>query len=133
MRFSCFFIFLILLSGFINQLSAQYTTVNWEITMTSPKDQSFFHRPQTSILIKSNEILSLDEINEYYSAKIVGSQSGIHEFKISVSDNKKALVFSPKVEFELGEKVSFSLLRKIDGHLKIHITFTITSNSTLTG
>ena len=35
-------------------------------------------------------------------------------------------------DFELGEKVSFSLLRKIDSYLKIHITFTITSNSTLT-
>ena len=132
MRFSCFSIYLILHLGFNNQLSAQYSTVNWEIIATSPKDKSFFHRPQTSILIKSNEILSLDEINEYYSAKIVGSQSGIHEFKISVSDNKKALVFSPKVDFELGEKVSFSLLRKIDSYLKIHITFTITSNSTLT-
>ena len=63
MRFSCFSIYLILHLGFNNQLSAQYSTVNWEIIATSPKDKSFFHRTQTSILIKSNEILILDEIN----------------------------------------------------------------------
>ena len=123
------FTYLVSLILLVSQLSAQYTLDNSTITATSPKDQSFLHRPQTSILIKSIKKLDLDKIHELYSAEIVGSQSGFHAFNISLSDNKKALVFNPKVEFDLGEQVVFNLKRKSDEYLIMNITFTITSNN----
>ena len=124
------FTYLVSLIFLVSQLSAQHTLDNSTITSTSPKDQSFLHRPQTSILIKSTQKLDLDKIHELYSAEIVGSQSGIHAFNISLSDNKKALVFNPKVEFDLGEQVVFNLKRKSDEYLIMNITFAITSNNT---
>ena len=40
------FTYLVSLILLVSQLSAQYTLDNSTITATSPKDQSFLHRPQ---------------------------------------------------------------------------------------
>ena len=85
-------------------LSAQPLKLNY----TSPMDGAVYINPEQTIIIKTGEQFRIHD-NFRGNISIVGSKSGDHSFKTTLSDDNKTLIIRPNEMFIYGESVTFSL------------------------
>ncbi|MFH2094629.1 MAG: aryl-sulfate sulfotransferase, partial [Bacteroidota bacterium] len=66
------------------------------------------HHPETTVLLRTGDKINLKDINSG-GIKIEGSRTGLHNFRIMVSDDNKTLILIPDIVFLHGEKVAVSI------------------------
>ncbi len=94
----------------------------------SPIPFSIYHNPETVVLVRYGEIIDISSLNNELF-QTTGSISGQHKGKISVSQDKRTLIFIPGNVFSFNEKVFFHLgegIRTQSGKLLPHFDFWFT-------
>lgn len=65
---------------------------------------SSMNMPETNIIIRTSEFINPATLSSN-KIKIAGSKSGVHSFKIKLSDDDKTILINPDSKFNLGEIV----------------------------
>lgn len=79
-----------------------------QFTYISPLPGSSMHHPETTVLVRTGDKIDIQNI-EPDGISIEGSKSGIHNFRIVLSDDNRTLILIPDIIFLHGEKVTVSV------------------------
>jgi hypothetical protein len=75
-----------------------------QIISTSPLDNSNYHNPKTSIILKLYSPINISELNEW-NIIIEGTESGFVSFNSKLSTDKKTVIIDPTYDFSYNETV----------------------------
>jgi hypothetical protein len=78
------------------------------IVYVSPLPESKYITPGSNIIIRSNENLSTNAIQDDLF-EVVGNTSGRHDGKVILTDDQRTVLFLPETPFSLGETVNVSM------------------------
>jgi len=117
---------------FYNVLYSQ-TSYRENYQFISPIPGSFFHLPETNIIIRQGDSIDPSTIREDL-IEVVGSISGLHSGKFFLSDDMRTLIFIPSIHFTAGEKVNVKLnngIYKINKEILSPLNFDFYINQTI--
>ncbi|MCY7409762.1 MAG: aryl-sulfate sulfotransferase, partial [Chitinophagales bacterium] len=80
--------------------------VNAQFIYINPMPESRYHNPQTGIILRNGERLSLNSIQSKNIFKITGSRNGEYLFDVKLIEDEKAILLTPKKHFAEGENVT---------------------------
>ena len=109
-------------------LSSVYAQNNY--VYVSPKPNSILVSNQTNIILRSSSIVDRNSLN-LNLITVEGSESGVHQGKLILSDDKRTIVFNPAHAFTFSEQVTVSIqsgIKTIQG-LSYHLILSALNNS----
>lgn len=111
---------------------AGVTTSGWrnQFDFVSPVPDSRLVSTETSIILRSKELLEPSGTLSPSQIVVIGSRSGTHAVHPAISDDGRTMVFRPDVPFALGELVTVSYLpgvRTVSGGIHESFTFHFTT------
>lgn len=86
-------------------LSSVATITCAQFSYISPMPGSDYHHPETKIILKTGALIDKQSLHSSL-VEVIGSSSGMHSCKVSLSTDGKTILINPADDFTAGEEVN---------------------------
>jgi len=100
------FLFLILLP------ILSFSNSEIDLIYFSPQNNSYFHNPSTSIIIRNRFSLDVNDLNKNLHVILEGTYSEEHQYVLRLADDNRTIIIDPVIDFTRGEKVGVKIYYK---------------------
>ena len=80
--------------------------INGKFKYLNPVPNSRLVSSQTNIILRTGYEVTSNDIQSYNGVEIIGSESGRHDFELTISDDDQTAILTPFTEFNPGEEVT---------------------------
>ena len=91
------------------QISASAQTSRNQLEYLSPRPESIYHLPQTTIVLRPGETFAETPADLGNRITVSGSLSGPHSGDAIIATDNRTIIFKPHAPFQLGEQVTVSV------------------------